>query len=204
MIDLKWNEAKKKIFLKKKNQKGRHKKTEFFDHHQKLSNFRQNFTNWSSAWVSRISWCKGHWFCSTYMAVRLSDICSKTVKKHKKCIFCLFWSICRTASRPYRLGEPHQCPLHHSILLTQGTIHFFFKKNFFASSSWKLVTNYVLEWMGLNFYDYDGLQPKTTPPKHISRQCSILHGNIENETDTETNIYYLFPRFHDSSTRITF
>ena len=25
--------------------------------------------------------------------------------------------------------------------------------------------------MGLNFYDYDGLQPKTTPPKHISRQC---------------------------------
>jgi hypothetical protein len=25
--------------------------------------------------------------------------------------------------------------------------------------------------MGLNFYDYDGLQPKITPPKHISRQC---------------------------------
>ena len=23
---------------------------------------------------------------------------------------------------------------------------------FFASSPWKLVTNYVLEWMGLNFY----------------------------------------------------
>ena len=30
----------------------------------------------------------------------------------------------------------------------------------FASSLWKLVTNYVLEWMGLNFYYYDGLQPK--------------------------------------------
>ena len=25
--------------------------------------------------------------------------------------------------------------------------------------------------MGHNFYDYDGLQPKTTPPKHISQQC---------------------------------
>ena len=25
--------------------------------------------------------------------------------------------------------------------------------------------------MGLNFYDYDGLQPKITPPKHFSRQC---------------------------------
>ena len=27
--------------------------------------------------------------------------------------------------------------------------------------------------MGLNFYDYDGLQPKTTPPKHISQQCTM-------------------------------
>ena len=43
----------------------------------------------------------------------------------------------------------------------------------FASSPWKLVTNYILEWMGLNFYDYDGLQPKITPPKHFSRQCSL-------------------------------
>ena len=34
------------------------------------------------------------------------------------------------------------------------------KKKKFASSPWKLVTNYVLEWMGLNFYYYDGLQPK--------------------------------------------
>ena len=85
--------------------------------------------------------------------------------------------------------EPHQCSSHHSILLAQGPIHeifgrveklsffesailiFFSKKNFFASSPWKLVTNYVLEWMGLKFYDYDGLQPKTTPPKHFSRQC---------------------------------
>ena len=28
----------------------------------------------------------------------------------------------------------------------------------------QLVKNYVLEWMGLNFYNYNGLQPKTTPP----------------------------------------
>ena len=33
----------------------------------------------------------------------------------------------------------------------------FKKKFFFASSLWKLVTNYVLEWMGLNFCDYDGI-----------------------------------------------
>ena len=41
---------------------------------------------------------------------------------------------------------------------------------FFSSSPWKLVI-YVLEWMGLNVYEYDGLQPKTTPHKHFSRQC---------------------------------
>ena len=35
-----------------------------------------------------------------------------------------------------------------------------YPKFFFASSPWKLVTNYVLEWMGLNFQYHDGLQPK--------------------------------------------
>ena len=28
------------------------------------------------------------------------------------------------------------------------------------------VINYVLEWMGLNFYDNDGLQPKMTHTKY--------------------------------------
>ena len=51
-------------------------------------------------------------------------------------------------------------------------IYFFQKITFFFDSSpLKLVTNYVLEWMGVNFYDYDVLQPKITPPKHFSRQC---------------------------------
>ena len=55
-----------------------------------------------------------------------------------------------------------------------GHFEFCFPKKifFFASSTRKLVKNYVLEWMGLNFYDYDGLQPKITPPKHFSRQCN--------------------------------
>ena len=34
----------------------------------------------------RIHWCEGHWYGSTYKAVRLSDISSKMAKKHKKCI----------------------------------------------------------------------------------------------------------------------
>ena len=46
--------------------------------------------SWISPWVSRIDWCEGHWFCSTYMAVRLSDISSKT---GQKCIFWVFLAI---------------------------------------------------------------------------------------------------------------
>ena len=62
-------------------------------------------------------------------------------------------------------------------------LNFFFRKKKIASSPLKLVTNYVLEWMGFNFYDYDGLQPKITPPKHFSWQCTYLkfHSQLEKE-----------------------
>ena len=41
------NEAKKKKYFAKNFQNGRLKKTEFFNHPQKLSNYRQNFMDWS-------------------------------------------------------------------------------------------------------------------------------------------------------------
>ena len=42
-----------------------------------------------------------------------------------------------------------------------GNFEFFFqKKIFFASSPWKLVTNFVLELMGLNFHYCNGLEPE--------------------------------------------
>ena len=44
--------------------------------------------SWIYSMVSRIDWCKGHWWCSTYMVVRLSDIGSKTGKKG---IFCTLY-----------------------------------------------------------------------------------------------------------------
>ena len=47
---------------------------------------------------------------------------------------------------------------------------------FFASSPWKLVTNYVLEWMGLNFYYYDGLQPKMRAGIINEHECIIKIG----------------------------
>ena len=37
--------------------------------------------------------------------------------------------------------------------------------------------------MGLNFNDYDGLQSKTTPPKHISRQCSLQRVETNKKCD---------------------
>ena len=77
-------------------------KMEFFQ----LCQFSTFFSkiSWICPSVSRIEWCEGHWCGSTYMAVRPSDISSKTVKKW---IFGLFWpflSLCRTASRPYTLS----------------------------------------------------------------------------------------------------
>ena len=60
---------------------------------------------WFGPWLSRIDWCKGHWFVTTYMVVRLSDISSKTGKKCVFCVFRLFLSLCRTASRPYKLRQ---------------------------------------------------------------------------------------------------
>ena len=70
---------KKIFFLQKKNSKWpTHKKVIF-----QLCQFSIFFVkiSWICPWVSRIEWCKGHWFCSTYMAVRLSDIRPKTGKK---------------------------------------------------------------------------------------------------------------------------
>ena len=55
-----------------------------------------------------------------------------------------------------RIGDFEKWPFFESDILK----FFFKKKKIFASSQWKLVTNYVLEWMGLNFYYYDGLQPE--------------------------------------------
>ena len=92
---------------------------------------------------------------------------------------------------------PHQCPSHQSILPTQGPIHeiftkniknwwfwkihffwvrhfdfFFQKKHFLLSSLWKFITNYVLEWMGLNFCYYDVLLPKMSAGIINDHECT--------------------------------
>ena len=97
-----WYQAISRYWEGKKIQNGWLKKARFF----KIANSQKNFAKISQIrpWVSRIEWYEGHWCSSTYMAVRLCDKSSKTAKKYRKCIFWLFLSFCRTASRPYTLS----------------------------------------------------------------------------------------------------
>ena len=46
------------------------------------------------AWISRINWCEGYWCGLIYMAVRLSNVRSKTCKKKAFFVFFAFF-------RPY-------------------------------------------------------------------------------------------------------
>ena len=78
----------------------------------KIANSQNLFVkiSWIGPWVGRIDWCEGHWPGSTYMVVKQ---CGRPTVRHKhkkclktpKCIFCLFLSLCRTASRLYRLSH---------------------------------------------------------------------------------------------------
>ena len=61
--------------------------------------------SWIGPWVSTIFWCEGHWCGSTYMAVRLSNISSKTGKECIFCVFRQFFSLCRIPSWQYRLSH---------------------------------------------------------------------------------------------------
>ena len=83
--------------MKQKKSKWQTKKKEIFF---KITN-SQNFfakNSWIGPWVSRINWCKGHWFGSTYMVVRLSYISSKQPKNTKNTFFVCFWAY---------VGQPH-------------------------------------------------------------------------------------------------
>ena len=155
-----WNEAKKKFKMADlKIQNGRLKKNSF----SSSANSQYFFMkfSWIGPWVSRIDRCEGHWCDSTNMAMRLSDISSKTGKKMHFWCFRLFWGLCQTASQPYRLS--HVMPFasinstnprtnlwnfHKKILRIGGVVKwpffrrpfwffFFSKKNFFLLFSYE-------------------------------------------------------------------
>ena len=102
LIFIIWSK-KKWFFWKKKNQNGRLKKRSFFNSVNSQYFFVK--ISWIGPWASRIDWCEGHWWGSTYMVVRLSDISSKTGKKCIFGVFRPFLSLCQTASWPYSLSH---------------------------------------------------------------------------------------------------
>ena len=104
----------------KKKSKWLTQKTEFFN----FANSQYLFVkiSWIGPWVSSIDWYKEHWCNSTYMAVRLSDISSKTGKKCVFCVFRLFLPLCQTASRPYRLSYINALRIARNLLKTSENI----------------------------------------------------------------------------------
>ena len=139
----------------------------------KIANSQYFFVkiSWIGHWVSRIDWCKGHWWSSTYMVVRLSDIISET---GKKCIFVVFRPILSlqshghtgwATSMPFASinpTNPRTNPWNFGGNCTAfgdvEKLSFFESAIFFAWFPWKSVTNYVMEWMGLNFDVLPGFQ----------------------------------------------
>ena len=88
--------------------------------------------SWIGPWVSRIDWCKGHWWGSTYMAVRLSDIRPKTGKICIFCVFMPFASINPTNPRTNLWNFGDNCSAFGGSWKTQffwvGHFEFFFSK----------------------------------------------------------------------------
>ena len=74
-------------------------------------------------------------------------------------------------------------------------IFFCKKKIFFASSPWKLVPNYVLEWMGLNIQYYDGLQPKIRAGIINEHECRYQVSSISESSEKKNIIGDTFSDF---------
>ena len=101
-----------------------------------LNIFHKNFR------VRRKNLWEGQQCDSTSMVVKLSDVRSKTGKKDKNAFFT--W-IHRTTIE----AEPHCCPSHQFILLTQGPIPEIFAKNIETWGTWKSQVYFELAILNL-------------------------------------------------------
>ena len=116
----------KKNFFAEKFQNGRLKKLSFSTTPKSWAITAK--LSWIGPFISKIDWCKGHWWGTSYMAVRLSEIRPKTGKICIFCVFRPFLSLCWTASRPYRLSHtnaPKIAPSKHfsqQCILKQGQL----------------------------------------------------------------------------------
>ena len=147
--------------------------------------------------VSRIDWCEGHWFGSTYMAVRLSDIRPITGKKWIFCVFSHFWAyvgqphdhIGWTKSMPFASINPtnprtHPAQFGKKILridhlakwgfFESAILDFCFRFFFlFCLIPWKIVKGSWIARMGRNFDDYPGFQPFRSWANTYAQDCKF-------------------------------
>ena len=144
--------AKKNFFLKKRIQNGRLKKSAFF----KIANCQDFFVkiSWISPWVRRIDWCEGHWFISTYMDVRLSNIRAKTGKKCNICVFRLFL--------PF-FGDFEKCTFFESAILI-----------FFCFFPMKISQSLLVSKDGSKFWSSQEWQHFLTHAKNFEGECNTV------------------------------
>ena len=113
-----------------------------------LAGNQGNHQNFNASLIPKKLWpifmgidsCKGQWWSSTYIFMRLSDINSKTTDKKR--IFCLFLSLHRTVSQPYRLSHINALRINQSYWPKDQSTKFsqivfenwrFWKTHFFLS-----------------------------------------------------------------------
>ena len=94
---------KKIFFWKNKIKNGQLKKRSFF----KIANYQYFFWKFHGVVLGLLKFidAKGIGMAQPIWSWGLPTEAQKMAKKHKKCIFGLFLSLCRTASRPYRMSH---------------------------------------------------------------------------------------------------
>ena len=103
-----------------------HSKNLIFQLHQFSIFFMK--ISWIGPWVSRIDWCQGHWSGSTYSCEVVQQKLKNSLKTPKMHFLPVFELM--SGSLTATKVETNQCPLHQSILLTQGPIHENFMKKY--------------------------------------------------------------------------
>ena len=104
------------------------------------------------------------------MVVRLPDISSKMAKKHKKWIFCLFLSLCWTASPPYRLSPINALRIIQFYKPKDQSMRFS-QKNIENWQSWKM----TFFWVG-HFEFFSSKKIFFFPMKISHKLCVRIDG----------------------------
>ena len=127
----------------------------------------------------------GTYFQCTYKQSKIRHYSLNTQHDHLGVAICepayLIWEvhsplklICETCLWHFYSFNFLQFSRHVSIIHTYTQAKNIWGGVFFPSFPLKSDTNYLVEWMKLNFYDYRGFQLKITHSKHFRPECTSL------------------------------